>query len=102
MPFQPGNNANPGGRPKTKIIRDGLMLAVNDDPEKPIRTTLDAIYRAHIKKALDGDVPAIKEIYDRIDGKVPQAVIGDDDEPGIKIDGLQLLLAAIDGKTRSV
>ncbi len=28
----------------------------------------------------DGDIPAIKELGDRLDGKVPQAVIGGDEE----------------------
>lgn len=28
-----------------------------------------------------GDIPAIKEIADRLDGKVAQAIVGDDDSP---------------------
>jgi hypothetical protein len=36
-------------------------------------------------KALDGDVAAMREIADRLDGKVPQGLIGGDDEdPAIK------------------
>ena len=31
-----------------------------------------------------GDVPAIREIADRLDGKVPQAVVGDDDHDPIR------------------
>lgn len=37
------------------------------------------VARALIVKAIGGDAPAIKEIADRIDGKVPQAVVGGDD-----------------------
>ena len=38
MPFQPGNRANPGGRPKEKAFADAVRVAVNrvdeTDPEK--------------------------------------------------------------------
>ena len=62
---------------------------------------MDAIVRAHMAKALEGDIPAIKEIYDRIDGKVPQAIVGDEDHPGV-LDPLAAMLLKIDGKTKSI
>lgn len=93
-------NANSGPR-KQKEMRDALILALRDSPEDPPRNKMDKIVRAHIEKAMEGDMPAIKEIYDRVDGKVPQAVVGDDDHPGL-FDPLTALLQAIDGKTRSV
>jgi hypothetical protein len=71
-------NAN-SGPTKQKEMRDALRLALKDDVEAPVRNKMDAIVRAHIKKALEGDIPAIKEIYDRVDGKVPQGVTGGDD-----------------------
>jgi hypothetical protein len=71
-------NANSGNR-KTREMRDALRLALKDDVEAPVRNKMDAIVRAHIKKALEGDIPAIKELYDRVDGKVPQGVVGGDD-----------------------
>jgi hypothetical protein len=94
-------NENSGPR-KTKEMRDALRLALKDDINAPVRHKMDAIVRAHVSKALEGDMAAIKEIYDRIDGKVAQAIVGDDEEAAIRIDGLALLLQAIDGKTRSV
>lgn len=38
---------------------------------------------ALLEKALSGDVPAIKEVFDRIDGKAPQDINvgGQDDNP---------------------
>lgn len=30
---------------------------------------------------MQGDVPSIREIADRLDGKVPQAVVGDEENP---------------------
>ncbi len=32
-----------------------------------------------------GDVPSIKELADRLDGKVAQAIVGDDDEDPINV-----------------
>ncbi len=32
-----------------------------------------------------GDVPSIKELADRLDGKVPQAVVGDDESDAIRV-----------------
>jgi hypothetical protein len=39
------------------------------------------VARALIDKAMYGDVSAIKEVADRIDGRVPQLVGGDRDNP---------------------
>jgi hypothetical protein len=33
---------------------------------------------------MDGDIPAMKELLERVDGKVPQAIGGADDLPPIK------------------
>ena len=34
-----------------------------------------------VANAIAGDMRAIKEVADRLDGKAPQAVIGDNDDP---------------------
>jgi hypothetical protein len=103
--FEAGKSGNPTGARKTKEMRDALRVILKDIDagllQKP-RNNMDAIVRAHVTKALEGDMAAIKEIYDRIDGKVAQAIVGDDEEAAIRIDGLALLLQAVDGKTRSV
>lgn len=78
-PFKPGQSGNPGGRPKTKPFRDALrrlLEAAGDDTEK-----LDKLALALYGKALEGDVPAAREIGDRLDGKVTQPIGGDDDAP---------------------
>lgn len=46
---------------------------------------LRAVADALVNKAMTGDVPAIKEIADRLDGKVPQAIVGDDEHDPIKM-----------------
>ena len=48
-----------------------LEIADNN-PEK-----LDELANALIAKARQGDVTALKEMADRLDGRVPQAVVGD-------------------------
>lgn len=52
-----------------------MKRPLNDDAKG--KTKLDRIAAALVSQACDGDVPAIKEIGDRLDGKVPQAVMGE-------------------------
>lgn len=53
-----------------------LRIAISEAHESG-GTRLRAVADALVTKAMSGDVPAIKEIADRIDGKVPQALVGD-------------------------
>jgi hypothetical protein len=77
MPFEDGNQeARKANHKKPRIITQKLIARLNDAEGKD----LDRIISALISKAADGDVPAAKEIFDRVDGKVPQAVIGGDDD----------------------
>jgi hypothetical protein len=68
--FQPGQSGNPGGRGTEKRFREALLLelAEDGDARKPLREVAKALIAA----ALTGDVSAIREIADRIDGKIPQ------------------------------
>ena len=67
---------NPGGRPKEKPFREALLMELKSAGED--HKTLRRIARAVISKAEDGDIQAIKEIADRLDGKVPQGIEGGD------------------------
>ena len=78
MVFQPGQSGNPGGRPKTKRFTEALSRVL-DDPD-----TLHRIAIALVAKGMEGDVPALREIADRLEGKVPQAIVGDDDHDPIR------------------
>jgi hypothetical protein len=64
------------GRKGEKHWRDALMIAVNEtregDPEG--RRNLRVIADVVVNLALAGDMQAIKEIGDRMDGKAPQGV----------------------------
>jgi hypothetical protein len=81
--WQPGQSGNAGGRRKEKPYRDALRkvvaeLATDPDPAHP-KTKLEAIVRTDVRLAIGGDGPAIARVADRLDGKVPQALIGSDD-----------------------
>lgn len=80
MPFEAGQSGNPGGRPKTnKLFKEALDLAVKrTDGDK---TKLARIAEALVEKAVSGDVPAIKEVADRLDGKSVQTIAGDPENP---------------------
>jgi hypothetical protein len=74
-PFQPGQSGNPNGRPKSKPFKDALqraLKAADGDSE-----VMASIALALVAKAQEGDVPAIREIADRLDGKVTQPIDGD-------------------------
>ncbi len=72
-------NAN-SGRKQEKPFRDALRLELaklQDDDQRGLRK----IARSLIENAESGDLQAIKELADRVDGKVPQAISGDDENP---------------------
>jgi len=67
MPFRKGQSGNPGGRPKHQQFKDALRaeLAAKGDDHKALRR----IARALLDKAGEGDLAAIREVADRLDGK---------------------------------
>ncbi len=74
-PWKPGQSGNPGGRPK----RDAITAALRDQlqskmPGRDERTVAEAIAFVLVKRALRGDVRAIREIMDRTEGKPLLAV----------------------------
>ena len=90
MTFQPGQSGNPGGRQKDRPFRDALRMELaaaerDDDPVIVRPKSIRAIARALIVKAAGGSEAAIAQIADRLDGKVPQAVVGDDEHDPINV-----------------
>jgi hypothetical protein len=68
----------PAGSPnKDKPFRDALRMEISDADGD--RKKLRAIAAALVAKASEGDVQAIKEVADRLDGKVAQAIVGEDE-----------------------
>lgn len=68
---------NPKGHKPDKLMRDALSLALHraaeDADGKPTRR-LTLVADKLVTKAVGGDVQAIKEIFDRMDGKTPVGV----------------------------
>jgi ribosomal protein L17 len=77
--------ANPTsrGQQRDKPFRDALRLAIAN-AEGNTRS-LRRVAEQLVDKAMGGDVQAIKEVADRLDGKVPQAVVGDDEFDPVKM-----------------
>lgn len=78
--FKPGHSGNPNGRPKGKslstILRkllEGSVKIKEGDTERSV-TRNEQIALALLEKASKGDVNAIKEIFDRTEGKSPQSI----------------------------
>lgn len=70
------NTPSRGGKPD-KLMRDALILELQaeaKDSNGQMTKKLRLIARKLVDKATEGDVPAIKEINDRVDGKAHQSI----------------------------
>lgn len=76
-------NPTSRGQQRDKPFRDALRLAISESEDNPrkLRRLAEKLYDT----AAEGDVGAIKEIADRLDGKVPQGIGGDDELDPIKV-----------------
>ena len=68
--------ANPRGQQRDKPFRDALRMEIADAGED--HKALRRVARALLKAAEAGKIDAIREVGDRMDGKVAQALVGDD------------------------
>jgi hypothetical protein len=80
MAWQPGESGNPSGAPKrAKLWRDAINRAIKrreqEDPQ-----ALEKLAEKILLAVDAGDVSAMKELGDRIDGKPAQAITGGDDD----------------------
>ena len=75
-PWRKGQSGNPGGRPKklplTDELRKLLAEVVPDDRQR--RTFAEKIAEAVVKKAAKGNLQAVREIADRVEGKARQGI----------------------------
>ena len=86
--WKPGQSGNPSGRPKKKPLTEALqrVLAKLSDDER------DVLCQEIITKVATGDVAAFKEVADRVEGRVPQAITGDDQEDPIRIETIRRII----------
>ena len=70
--FQPGESGNPAGGAKIKRFYAALDRAIIQDDGKRLRAAAEKL----IDEAVKGEPWAIKELADRLDGKVAQEIVG--------------------------
>lgn len=75
-PFKPGQSGNPKGRPKSITLSEAYrkMLAQVDETDPEKRTRAEVLAEQMYVKAKTGDVQALREIADRVEGKAKQTV----------------------------
>lgn len=72
--FKPGQSGNPAGRPReaiTPYLRDYVQRKY---PGKSDATYAEMIAKALVDCAIRGEIAAIREVFDRLDGKPRQPV----------------------------
>jgi len=62
-------------------FRDILRKALEEEDRATRKKNIEAVALKLIEVALEGDVAAIREIADRIDGKAKQPITGEDGQP---------------------
>lgn len=80
---------NKNGTKKNRLLTDALRRELVQNPEDAL-----AIARKTIECAKNGEAWAQALAYERLDGKVPQAIVGDDEEAPITIQ--EILIRAVD------
>lgn len=86
MTFQPGKTGNPGGRPRTTPFKDALLLEAKAAENGEACGAKPGSLRWNARKLLEqGEVSSIREVADRLDGKVPQAIVGDNEADPINV-----------------
>jgi len=68
--FQPGQSGNPAGRPKERPLRDALKALLEAGDGQKIKE----LAKIGLEAATGGDFRFWKEVFDRIDGKVIDAL----------------------------
>lgn len=73
--FPKGTSGNPKGRPQSAFLSDALRRKLQGlMPGASEKTIADGIADALIEQALDGDVSAIREVFNRSEGAVSQKI----------------------------
>ncbi len=75
-----------GSKNKPKIWQEALrkVLLEREGGRKGPRK-LELVARAMVRTALEGKAEVYRELGDRVDGKVPQALVGDSESDAIRV-----------------
>ena len=81
--WKPGQSGNPDGRPPkreclTSLLKEEIEKVNPEDTEG--RTWKELLVLATMQLALKGNRGALKEVWERVDGKVQQAVAFEDSQ----------------------
>ncbi len=82
--FPSGSSGNPSGRPRLTKLTESLRQQLSEiSPDADEQTIAEQIAKTLIRLAISGDIAAIKECFDRAEGKAPinLDVGGKDGEP---------------------
>jgi hypothetical protein len=83
MPFKLGNQEHKkADHRRAQLFRDALLVELKKADGEVER--IQRVAEQLVQQAMKGSIPAIKEIADRIDGKVPAPVVGDDEHPPVE------------------
>ena len=83
--WKPGQSGNPAGGRKHKAYREALERNLALLGQGDAEATLNRIAAAHITRCEQGDMGAIKEFADRMDGRVPTTIGGSTDVGPIRL-----------------
>ena len=83
MPFEKGRSGNPGGRRAEKPITDAIRMALSEEHADTGKKKLRVLAQKLVDEAIDGNVQAMKEVADRMEGKPAQSkeLTGDPEAP---------------------
>ena len=75
--FKPGQSGNPEGLKKTTFVRDCFLRLNAQSDGNLVREVCEKV----VELAKEGEQWAVQELFNRIDGKPAQQIVGDDDSP---------------------
>jgi hypothetical protein len=67
------------GRPRDKLLRDALLISLNRKAGKDLKTRrLQMVADALVDAAIKGELTALREVFDRVDGRFSRAQASDE------------------------
>lgn len=83
------------GPKQEKPFRDALLLAVKEATADEDKQKLRKLAEKLVEKAIEGDVTAIKEVADRLDGKAAQSMTLSGDEEAPLVSRIEIVAASV-------
>lgn len=79
---------------KAKVWHAAIVRALEkrDQSRSDGKKEIDALAEKLLQLVAAGDLPALKELGDRLDGKPAQIIAGDDDLPPVQVSGVVRLV----------